>query len=156
MKSSSKSKISNLEDHTGYWLRLVSNQVSHSFAQKLVPSGVTVAEWLILRKMFETNDETSPSKVAEIVGLTRGAVSKLIDRLLGKKLVTRQESAADRRFQTICLTKEGFSLIPQLAVLADENDEEYFSVLSLRERQELTKILKKIADANKINKLPIE
>lgn len=155
-KRSTKSEISNLEHHIGYWLRLVSNQVSHSFAQKLEQSGVTVAEWVILRKMFETEEGTSPSKVAEITGLTRGAVSKLIDRLLAKKLVTREEAAGDRRFQNICLTKEAVSLVPELALLADENDEKFFFVLSAKERQELMKILKKIANENKIKQIPVE
>lgn len=156
MKKSAKSEISNLESHFGYWFRLVSNQVSHSFARKLERSGVTVAEWVILRKMFESNEGTSPSKVAEIIGLTRGAVSKLIDRLLAKKLVTREESAGDRRFQTICLTEKAIELVPKLAALADENDEKFFSPLSVKERQELIKILKKIATIHKIKQIPVE
>ncbi len=151
-----KPVISGLRSHVGYWLRFVSNHVSHSFAQKLAQSGVTVAEWVILREMYDSDEHTSPSAVAELTGLTRGAVSKLIDRLLAKQLVTREEAADDRRYQKIQLTKEAISLVPKLAALADENDAEFFSVLSKAERKELTVILKKIIAANKLRQVPID
>lgn len=45
-------KISHLEDHLGYWLRFVSNQVSLSFRQRLEREEIAVVEWysLILQK----------------------------------------------------------------------------------------------------------
>src|ERR687892_599759 len=92
-----------LQSHTGFWLRFVSNHVSHSFARKLTNTGVTVAEWVILRELFDAG-ETSPSRLATSSGLTRGAVSKLIDRLLTKGLVSRAEANNDRRFQDVNLT----------------------------------------------------
>lgn len=151
-----KPVISGLQSHIGYWLRFVSNHVSHAFAQKLSHSGVTVAEWVILREMYESDEHTSPSAVAEMTGLTRGAVSKLIDRLLAKQLVTREEAATDRRYQNIRLTKEALALVPQLAALADQNDAEFFSVLAKEERIALTALLKKIIAANQLSKVPMD
>ena len=80
--------VSELRSHIGFWLRFVSNHVSHAFGRTLLNSGVTAAEWVILRQMYD-QEEMSPSFLSELTGLTRGAVSKLIDRLLAKKLVTR-------------------------------------------------------------------
>lgn len=37
-------KISALDSRLGYWLRYVSNQVSHAFSPKVQARGVTVAE----------------------------------------------------------------------------------------------------------------
>src|SRR3984885_11018294 len=99
----SQARVSDLRSHTGFWLRFVSNHVSHSFAQKLVGSGVTVAEWVVLREMFDTST-TSPSALAAATGLTRGAISKLIERLVQKDLVSRAEAPGDRRFQDVGLT----------------------------------------------------
>ena len=45
-----RESISTLEDHAGYWLRFVSNHVSHAFMQKVEAKGVTVAEWARLRR----------------------------------------------------------------------------------------------------------
>jgi DNA-binding MarR family transcriptional regulator len=147
---------SNLKSHLGFWMRMVSNSVSHAFARKLESSGVTVAEWVILREMFDAGSTTSPSQIAAITGLTRGAVSKLVERLLHKGLVTRSEAAADRRYQDIALTRSGSALVPKLARLADENDEEFFGVLSLSERKALLEILKKMASRHRLKRLPIE
>jgi DNA-binding MarR family transcriptional regulator len=142
-----------LHSHTGFWLRFVSNHVSYSFARKLTDTGVTVAEWVILRELFDAG-ETSPSCLAASSGLTRGAVSKLINRLFHKGLVNRAEADADRRYQDVKLTAAGRALVPELARLADQNDEEFFSHLSTKEREALVAILKKLVTANKLKKIP--
>lgn len=156
MTKTQRTHPSRLKDHIGFWMRLVSNSVSHGFAQKLEACGVTVAEWVVLREMYSNHDETSPSLVAELTGLTRGAISKLISRLLEKQLVTRKESAGDRRYQDIKLTPKAVTLVPKLAKFADENDEEYFSALSKTERHQFMGLLKKLAERHQIKTLPIE
>jgi DNA-binding MarR family transcriptional regulator len=149
-------EASQLTAHIGFWMRLVSNHVSYAFARKVEASGVTVAEWVVLREMYGGDDTTSPSAVADLTGLTRGAVSKLISRLLAKKLVTRKESASDRRYQDIQLTPAAIALVPKLARLADENDDEFFAVLSKAERKSLTATLRKIASHHQLTKVPVE
>lgn len=151
-----KPGASDLKSHIGYQLRVVSNAVSHAFAKKLADCEVTVAEWVILREMYSNDDKTNPSKIAEITGLTRGAVSKLIDRLLAKALVVRHESRDDRRYQEIALTPKAIKLVPKLAALADKNDEQFFSELTESERKNLKDILMKLAEIHKLHKSPIE
>ncbi|MBS1958497.1 MAG: MarR family transcriptional regulator [Bdellovibrionales bacterium] len=151
-----KLEASKLTVHVGYWMRLVSNNVSHSFRRKLESSGVTVAEWVILREMYSGDDTTSPSIVAELTGLTRGAVSKLVSRLLEKGLVLRDESSNDRRYQDIKLTAKAIALIPKLASLADQNDEEFFAKLTKSERNQLIEILQKLAKLHQIKTKPID
>jgi DNA-binding MarR family transcriptional regulator len=86
MKLTSSSAVSDLKSHIGFWLRFISNHVSHRFAGRLEGSGVTLAEWVILREVFDV-DVTAPSALAKSTGLTRGAVSKLVDRRHAKKLL---------------------------------------------------------------------
>lgn len=147
--------ISDLKQHVGFWIRFVSNHVSHAFARKLLASGVTVAEWVVMREMFD-DEETSPGILAERIGMTRGGVSKLVDRLVSKKLITRRERSDDRRFQSIALTAAGRRLIPQLAALADQNDEEFFHPLSVGERAALIITMKKLVQAHSLQTLPTE
>jgi DNA-binding MarR family transcriptional regulator len=147
--------VSNLKAHLGFWLRFVSNHVSHAFARKLQASGVTVAEWVVLREMFD-DEEISPGVVAERIGMTRGGVSKLVDRLVGKQLITRTDRTDDRRFQSIGLTAAGRRLVPQLAALADQNDEEFFGPLSSKERAALLASMKKLVQVHGLETLPTE
>jgi DNA-binding MarR family transcriptional regulator len=155
MKTPSTAAPSDLHSHIGFWLRYVSNHVSHAFAQKLLVSGVTVAEWVILREMFD-RDGTAPSDLAEFTGLTRGAISKLADRLIAKKLLARTYAKDDRRYQTLALTAAGRTLVPTLAKLADENDEQFFAALSPKQRKRLVNTLKKLVEANHLSTLPTE
>lgn len=147
--------VSGLESHTGFWLRFVSNHVSQAFARKLLNSGVTPAEWVVLRQMYDQR-EMSPSVLADWIGMTRGAASKLVDRLLAKALVTRQERSDDRRFQNIALTPVGRRLVPRLAAIADQNDREFFTPLLLEEREALVTIMRKLVQAHGLQKLPTE
>ncbi|HUB25629.1 MAG TPA: MarR family transcriptional regulator, partial [Tepidisphaeraceae bacterium] len=98
-----KIEVSELEKHLGYWLRFVSNHVSHAFMQKVEAKGVTVAEWAVMREMLEAGP-VNPSQLAERLGMTRGAISKLIERLYHKEFVMRAGSNEDRRYQSVALT----------------------------------------------------
>lgn len=156
MSKTIRSNISNLEDHLGYHLRSISNAVSQSFARKLAATEVTVAEWVILREMYGQHQQTSPSTIAELTGLTRGAVSKLIERLLQKGLVERTGSDSDRRCQFISLTNSARQLVPQLAQLADDNDDYFFGVLTSDEQQQLKQLLEKLRAQHQLLTRPVD
>ncbi len=96
-------KTDTFQFYIGGLLRLVSNEVSQSFTRKMAEKGVSAGEWMVLRTLYET-DLTTPRDVADYTGLTRGAISKLVQKLTEKKLVTRAETQNDRRYQEIYLT----------------------------------------------------
>ncbi len=146
---------STLEDHAGYWLRYVSNHVSHAFARKVEAQGVTVAEWVLLREMLDAG-ALNPSQLADKVGMTRGAVSKLVERLCKKKMVIRSSSDGDRRYQTVELTATGKRLVPILAQLADENDREFFGHLTPEEKRGLVSQLQNIVRRHGWKVLPVD
>lgn len=146
---------SDLETHLGYWLRFVSNHVSHAFSLKLQARDVTVAEWVMLRELFD-GDGTSPSALADRLGMTRGAISKLADRLVAKNLIARTASSEDRRQQTLSLTVAGRKLVPTLSALADRNDAEFFGHLYPAERAALEKMLRDIVRRHDLKTIPTE
>jgi DNA-binding MarR family transcriptional regulator len=142
-----------LKIHLGYWLRFVSNHVSHAFARKIEARGVTVAEWALMRELFDT-DEMPPSEIANRMGMTRGAISKLADRLVAKSLVARARGSGDQRWQTLTLTPEGHGLVPKLAALADRNDAEFFGHLKAGERAVLENAMKDIVRRHRLKTIP--
>lgn len=152
---SGKQKISALEDHTGYWLRSVSNHVSHAFARKLAAKDTTVAEWVLLRLLYD-QEPFAPSLLAGQMSMTKGAITKLVDRLVAKSLVARTASADDGRAQKISLTEKGKKLVPVLAALADQNDQECFAHLPVKDREALQRILHGIASQFSITSIPTE
>lgn len=151
----SRKPVSRLDDHVGYWLRFVSNHVSHAFMQKVETHGVTVAEWVLLRELYETPG-ISPSQLAETLGMTRGTVSKLVERLCQKELVERTAAGDDRRRQTVAVTAAGGKLVPVLARLADENDREFFGHLSPEVSAALVGQLRDIVRRHGWKDLPVD
>lgn len=147
--------ISDLDVHLGYWLRIVSNHVSQAFARKLQGRGVTVAEWVALRLLFGEGG-AAPSLLAERMGMTRGAITKLADRLIGRALVERRADPQDGRAQILALSARGRALVPALAALADANDAEFFHTLTAQERRQLRRLLERLVEQNKLEIVPID
>jgi len=146
--------VSHLTSHLGYWLRYVSNAVSHAFARKLEGRGVTVAEWVLLRDLYGV-DTDAPSRVAERLGMTRGAITKLADRLIAKGLIVRTANLNDARAQTLRLTDEGRALVPELSALADANDAEFFADMPPGERTQIERILKDVISRRGLTTIPL-
>lgn len=148
------SPASDLTAHLGYWLRFVSNHVSHAFARKLDGEGVTVAEWVLLRELYGET-ALAPSRLAERLGLTRGAVSKLADRLLAKQLLVRTDNPDDARAHSLALSAAGHGLVPLLSALADRNDAEFFDHLTAEERATVERVMKDIVQRRGLKDVPL-
>jgi DNA-binding MarR family transcriptional regulator len=144
-----------LTSHLGYWLRYVSNHVSLAFARKVEAHGVTVAEWVFLRHLLDA-ERMAPSQLAERMGMSRGAISKLADRLVAKALIKRRDDPQDGRAHTLSLTAAGRTLVPKLAALADANDAEFFDHLAPKDRSKLLQILQELVKHRGLPKPPTE
>jgi DNA-binding MarR family transcriptional regulator len=151
---SSSPSVSDLSDHIGYWLRYLSNHVSQAFARKIEARGVTVAEWVVMRQLLG-EEALAPSRLADRMGMTRGAVTRLADRLIAKSLLLRVADPTDRRAQTLALTAAGRALVPELAALADANDAEFFGHLTTDGRAALRHLLREIVERRGLRSLPI-
>ena len=62
-------------------------------------------------RFIQRNPDSSLSDLAEHLGLTLPSASKLVDGLVKQKLLTRKESAEDRRRLTLMLTQTGTSIV---------------------------------------------
>ena len=148
-------EIPQLEKHFGYLLRRVSNAVSRSFARALQQKQTSVAEWVLLRELNERG-QTSPGELAARLGLTRGAVSKIVDKLDMKGWIQSEAKEGDSRFRLLSLTRVGRRSLPVLAEIADQNDAGYFDFLTRGEKNALRKLLIKLAEHNQIRDVPTE
>jgi DNA-binding MarR family transcriptional regulator len=137
---------SHLEAHLGYWLRCLSNFVSHSFSERLAVQDVSVAQWVVLRTLFDS-DGLTLNQAAARIGVDKSTLSRMIERLLQKNLVNRTEGR-DRRSVGLSLTPAGKKLVRELAKLADENDHAFFHTLSARQREEFLATIKQLLTAN--------
>jgi DNA-binding MarR family transcriptional regulator len=147
------SSASPLEAHLGFWLRFVSNHVSISFQQLLEGKGVTVTEWVALRTLW-TQDETTHAELIQTLRMTKGAASKVVSRLAEKALAKRQLADGRAREQSLVLTQAGKVLVPQLAALADANDDHFFGHLPAKERNALMKAMQALVKHHQFKDFP--
>lgn len=145
-----KNNISPLDAHVGFWLRKLSNAVSQSFAERVERHGVSVANWVVLRVLYD-HEALALKEIVERVGVDQGSLSRMVDRLLARGLVERVENPDDRRAVQISLTREGRRLVPKLAREADENDRVFFAAMAGREREKLLKTIQALLMANGVN-----
>lgn len=78
--------------------------------------GVTVAEWVMLRSLYR-GAAVAPSALACKMGMTRGAISKLAERLLEKGLIDRTDNLDDKRRHRLSLSDAGRKRCRYLPVL---------------------------------------
>lgn len=145
--------IPDLESHLGYWLRRVSNAVSGAFSRALQEKQASVAEWVLLRELHERG-KAAPGELADVLGLTRGAVSKIIDKLEAKEWVQADTREGDNRYRLLSITRAGRRSLPVLAQIADQNDSAYFDCLSAKEKVVLRELLIKLAEHNRSHDVP--
>ncbi len=100
----------------------------HRMADLSVPQFRTLA--FIDRKV-----DASLSDVAEHIGLTLPSMSKIVDGLVMRKLVTRQTAPEDRRRMTLALTSRGRSALQASREATRACLAEDLAVLSERERE---------------------
>jgi DNA-binding MarR family transcriptional regulator len=140
----------------GGMMRNVSYQLHQLFTKELKRSSVTVAEWAVLRLIYLSGGTIASSEIAHSTGMTRGAISKLIDKNTKKGLILRTESKTDRRYQDIKLAKKANDLVPKLDKMTNTLNDQYFSCLNATERQTLEHILQKIAEKNQLIEVPVQ
>ena len=153
--SAARRSISGLESHLGYWLRRVSNTVSGEFARSLHAKQTSVAEWVLLRHLHE-REQTTPGELAEALAMTRGAISKIVDKLQVKGWIRSRVNPEDNRGQLLSLTSVGRRALPELAKIANQNDEQFFACLDADERAALKSLLSKLAEHHQIRDVPVE
>ena len=149
------SPVPELRSHLGYLMRAASNAVSHAFARSVAAEGVTVAEWAMMRVLYDA-DAVAPTVLADRMGMTKGAVSKLAERLVAKGLVLRTHDPEDRRTHRLSLTGRGREATPALAALADANDAAFFGVLSAEEMDRLRALLERLIERHRLHRIPTE
>src|ERR1700743_285588 len=99
-------QLPQLESHLGYWLRRVSNAVSGAFARALQEKQTSGAEWVLLRELHKRG-QAGPAGLADYLGMTRGAVSKIVDKLETKGWVRAGAKEGDSRYRLLSLTRRG-------------------------------------------------
>ncbi len=83
---------------------------------------------------IDRNEGASLSDVAGHIGLTLPSMSKMIDGLLARKLITRETHSADRRRMTLALTARGQTILKSAREATQDYLAEQLQSLSATDR----------------------
>lgn len=119
--------------------------LSYDFYQSLKKHGLAEPQYNVLRILrgFSAEAPLTIGFIKERMLDKNSDVSRIIDRLFEKGLVSRKEDSADRRQKSIEITSKGMDLLDKL-FFCEKKADSLLANLSLKEVQQLNKLLDKI------------
>ena len=107
------------------------------------PHGITAAQFKVLIIMAQFGVDT-PAELCRHLSLDSGSMTRMLDRLEQKGLLSRKRSELDRRQVQLVLTEDGQQLAGMLPHIGAQALNQLAGALEPGELQTLEKILKKI------------
>jgi DNA-binding MarR family transcriptional regulator len=116
------------------------------FAERAAELGLTPPQAGILR-LVAAEDGLNQRRLAQRLEALPSRVVALLDELEARGLVTRRRSTDDRRSHVLGLTPAGAETLRALGRVAMEHETEITTGLEPAEREQLTVLLQRLADA---------
>jgi DNA-binding MarR family transcriptional regulator len=106
--------------------------------------GITFPQAQALRAIYDRG-RLQPAALAEHLGVTRGNVTGLVDRLEERGLLVRRPSAQDGRSVDLALTAQGRRLVVQAEAASRDALDEGFARLGPEDVRRLVGLLERLA-----------
>jgi MarR family 2-MHQ and catechol resistance regulon transcriptional repressor len=119
------------------------NAVSARLAEDIAQHELTQTEFAILEVLYHKG-RLLLGEVQRKILVTSGGITYLVDRLVEKGFVKREECAEDRRARYVVLTPAGAALIRKIFPQHTAAVERALSGLTQAEQREATKLLRKL------------
>ena len=122
-----------------------SDMLRRRIAAVIEPEGITMQQYNVLRILRGSYPKPLATlEIAERLIEQTPGITRLLDRLEEKGLVSRQRSAEDRRLVHCWVTPEGLALLERLQLAVDEADEVSMRKLDRVEVEALIDMLARI------------
>lgn len=129
-----------LQERLGFRLSRLSKMMQMRLEALLRDHDLTRLEWCVLSGVaLEGHD--SPSDLAEHVGITRPAVSRLLKTLVQRELIERKLRDTDGRSRKLNVTAKGKELIAICLPLVEHNQEHFANKLNCDQQRALNEAL---------------
>lgn len=135
-------KIS-IENHVGYLIQQISHLLEQLYNKNLINEGLSISQARVIYLLYQ-NDGMTQSELQQDLLIKASSITKLIDALAEKGLVTREASSDDARIKKIYLTAEGRKKEENLYKISEATEAKLLSILSDNERKKLIGMLKSI------------
>lgn len=123
--------------------RLCTRYLSHLEAEIHRPIGLSVAGFRVLFTVW-LHDEMEPRTLADLSGVSRAAVSGVLNTLERDGHIQRTRESADRRLVTVRITSAGRQLLERAYQDQNEFEKEFFAELDERDLATFVQLLRRL------------
>jgi DNA-binding MarR family transcriptional regulator len=135
-----------IRDLISYRLHVVANLLSRGAELRYRREfGVSLWEWRTLALLGGADEPLSLKRLAQLAGIHKSQMSRVVAGLAERKLVLRADDAADGRGVRLTLSKSGGKLYEDLIGAAAERDQQFRRCLTRDERAAFDSALGKLA-----------
>lgn len=103
----------NMKNSVGYLIRRTTNLVLPQLEALFADASLTFSQWTVLMALREWGSSTSV-QIARDICHDAGSLTRILDELEERNLISRVRSETDRRSVTVSLTSQGLSLVEML------------------------------------------
>ena len=103
---------------------------------------ITIDQWLVLKKISDT-DQITQNELADALFKDKASITRILDLLLDKKLISKA-SGADKRIYQLALTTAGKEFVRKIFPLVKELRAKGMEGVTEKEVGQLKSILEKI------------
>jgi DNA-binding MarR family transcriptional regulator len=129
----------------GSLLQQLARDVTTQLDRRFASFGITTTQASVL--LYVCAGEASPGQLTAAVGGTDTAgMTKLLDRLEAKELVTRRPNRSDRRSVVVEATERGLALVPDLSPVFGEVAKQLFDGFTDDEIANFTSYLRRMGE----------
>ena len=133
------------QDKIAIWLKFVNLECDKLSAEILEPHGLTLTQYKVLKFLLINPQGTIRQvDIEEHFYIRNPTVTRILQSLEKKELIERQVNPQDSRSKIICLTEKAKSMESLLYRLGDELEGKLTSNLTLEDKKELLRLLKKL------------
>lgn len=140
-------KLGVLQHNMGYLTRLARNAVRQNSDAFVGELGFATGQ-ITLLGLIAANKGVTQNDLARALLMRKSQVTGLIQDLVARGLVSRVEMGLDRRFNVLTLTRSGAQAWRQARQRITGHSESVLQCLTLDERAELSRLLRKVIAAN--------
>jgi MarR family transcriptional regulator for hemolysin len=101
-----------LDRSVGFIMGVTHRKISNFFQQRLKKYGITSEQWSVLYQI-DRAEGLIQKEIAERSGKDKPTITRILDQLEGKGLVSKQIGENDRRSFQVSITDKGRSLIEE-------------------------------------------
>ena len=138
-----------LRETAGHLLRRCHQIAVGSFLEQCQAFDLTPPQYVTLSALA-THGPLDKATIGDVVALDRTTIAVVVKNLEERGFVTTGPSDQDRRSKLVTITAKGLNLLPSVQIEVARAQERTLAPLAPKERVELVRLLRKIAEENNL------